>query len=124
MATSPRSLREHSANLLNKPTAAVAARLASFASTNHLSSQQTETEQSTQEVTPNVNQGTSNTAAKTIKADVPNRPAVDTSLEGNQINNDDSAIALEEDSVLLGTTKYTDMTLSDPADAEGDVIVV
>ena len=71
-----------------------------------------------------MNQGTSNTAAKTIKADVPNRPAVDTSLEGNQINNDDSAIALEEDSVLLGTTKYTDMTLSDPADAEGDVIVV
>ncbi|EFE40424.1 DNA damage and replication checkpoint protein Rfx1, putative [Trichophyton verrucosum HKI 0517] len=124
MATSPRSLREHSANLLNKPTATVAAQLASFASTNHLSSQQTETEQSTQEAAPNVNQATSNTAAKTIKADVPNRPAVDTSLEGNQINNDDSAIALEEDSVLLGTTKYTDMTLSDPADAEGDVIVV
>ncbi|EGD92607.1 hypothetical protein TESG_00180 [Trichophyton tonsurans CBS 112818] len=124
MATSPRSLREHSSNLLNKPTATVAAQLASFASTNHLSSQQTETEQTTHEAAPNVNQGTSNTTAKTIKADVPNRPAVDTSLEGNQINNDDSAIALEEDSVLLGNTKYTDMTLSDPADAEGDVIVV
>ncbi|KAK2744968.1 hypothetical protein FQN57_004098 [Myotisia sp. PD_48] len=39
-------------------------------------------------------------------------------------NNDDSAIALDDDSVLLSTNKYADMTASDPADAEGEVIVV
>ncbi|KAM5440149.1 hypothetical protein McanMca71_002768 [Microsporum canis] len=120
MATSPRLLREHSANLLNKSTASVAAQLASFTS----ASQQTEIDQSTQEVPSSMNNDIPNAASKANTTDAPNRPAVDTSLEGNQMNNDDSAIALEEDSVLLGTGKYTDMTLSDPADAEGDVIVV
>ncbi|KAF3482392.1 RfxA [Arthroderma uncinatum] len=125
MASSPKSLREHSTNLSNTSTAAVAAQLASFTPANNMSSQQTENEQSTQEApSPNMNNDMSNNASKTNKADAPNRPAVDTSLEASQLNNDDSAIALEDDSVLLGTSKYTDMTLSDPADAEGDVIVV
>ncbi|EER27233.1 Fungal specific transcription factor, putative [Coccidioides posadasii C735 delta SOWgp] len=40
------------------------------------------------------------------------------------LNNDDSAIALDDDSMLLSGSKYADMTISDPADAEGDVVVV
>lgn len=39
-------------------------------------------------------------------------------------NNDDSAIDIGDDSMLLTTGKYGDMTASDPADAEGDVVVV
>lgn len=53
------------------------------------------------------------------------RPSPDTYLEASQrsLNNDDSAIALDDDSVL-STHKYADITVSDPVDAEGEVIVV
>ena len=40
------------------------------------------------------------------------------------LNHDDSAIDLGDDSMLLAPNKYQDMTASDPADAEGDVVVV
>ncbi|KAL4909471.1 hypothetical protein BDW74DRAFT_82151 [Aspergillus multicolor] len=39
-------------------------------------------------------------------------------------NHDDSAIDLDDDSMLMTVGKYGDMMASDPADAEGDVIVV
>ncbi|EPS27218.1 hypothetical protein PDE_02161 [Penicillium oxalicum 114-2] len=39
-------------------------------------------------------------------------------------NNDDSAIDLEDDAMLMAVGKYGDMMVSDPADAEGDVIVI
>ena len=39
-------------------------------------------------------------------------------------NNDDSAIDLDDDSMLMSVGKYGDMMASDPADAEGDVIVI
>ena len=39
-------------------------------------------------------------------------------------NNDDSAIGLDDDSMLISDGKYGDMMASDPADAEGDVVVV
>lgn len=39
-------------------------------------------------------------------------------------NNDDSAIDLDDDSVLMAVGKYGDMMVSDPADAEGDVVVI
>lgn len=39
-------------------------------------------------------------------------------------NNDDSAIDLEDDSMLMAVGKYGDMMASDPADAEGDVVVI
>ncbi|KAJ5169252.1 uncharacterized protein N7482_004846 [Penicillium canariense] len=39
-------------------------------------------------------------------------------------NNDDSAIDLEDDTMLMAVGKYGDMMASDPADAEGDVIVI
>lgn len=39
-------------------------------------------------------------------------------------NNDDSAIDLEDDPMLMAVGKYGDMMASDPADAEGDVIVI
>lgn len=39
-------------------------------------------------------------------------------------NNDDSAIDLEEDPMLMAVGKYGDMMASDPADAEGDVVVI
>lgn len=39
-------------------------------------------------------------------------------------NNDDSAIDLEDDAILMAVGKYGDMMASDPADAEGDVIVI
>ncbi|CAG8076614.1 unnamed protein product [Penicillium olsonii] len=39
-------------------------------------------------------------------------------------NNDDSAIDLEDDTMLLAVGKYGDMMVSDPADAEGDVVVI
>ena len=39
-------------------------------------------------------------------------------------NNDDSAIDLEDDPMLMSVGKYGDMMLSDPADAEGDVVVI
>ncbi|WEW56623.1 hypothetical protein PRK78_002071 [Emydomyces testavorans] len=45
-------------------------------------------------------------------------------IRQHSLNNDDSAIALDEDSMLLSGSKYADMTVSDPADAEGDVVVV
>ncbi|RAL05602.1 RFX family transcription factor [Aspergillus ibericus CBS 121593] len=39
-------------------------------------------------------------------------------------NNDDSAIDLDDDSMLMNVGKYGDMMVSDPADAEGDVVVI
>lgn len=39
-------------------------------------------------------------------------------------NNDDSAIDLDDDSILITVGKYGDMMASDPADAEGDVVVI
>lgn len=39
-------------------------------------------------------------------------------------NNDDSAIDLDDDSMLITVGKYGDMMVSDPADAEGDVVVI
>ena len=39
-------------------------------------------------------------------------------------NNDDSAIDLDDDSMLMTVGKYGDMMVSDPADAEGDVVVI
>ncbi|CAL5874057.1 uncharacterized protein PFLUO_LOCUS8344 [Penicillium psychrofluorescens] len=39
-------------------------------------------------------------------------------------NNDDSAIDLEDDPILMAVGKYGDMMASDPADAEGDVVVI
>ncbi|KAJ5641809.1 Winged helix-turn-helix transcription repressor DNA-binding [Penicillium lividum] len=39
-------------------------------------------------------------------------------------NNDDSAIDLEDDPLLIAVGKYGDMMASDPADAEGDVVVI
>lgn len=39
-------------------------------------------------------------------------------------NNDDSAIDLDDDSMLISVGKYGDMMASDPADAEGDVVVI
>lgn len=39
-------------------------------------------------------------------------------------NNDDSAIDLEDDPMLMTVGKYGDMMASDPADAEGDVVVI
>ncbi|KAL2852883.1 hypothetical protein BJY01DRAFT_81998 [Aspergillus pseudoustus] len=39
-------------------------------------------------------------------------------------NHDDSAIDLDDDSILMTVGKYGDMMVSDPADAEGDVVVI
>ncbi|KAL4883268.1 hypothetical protein BJY04DRAFT_29393 [Aspergillus karnatakaensis] len=39
-------------------------------------------------------------------------------------NHDDSAIDLDDDSMLMTVGKYGDMMASDPADAEGDVVVI
>lgn len=39
-------------------------------------------------------------------------------------NHDDSAIDLDDDSMLMSVGKYGDMMASDPADAEGDVVVI
>jgi regulatory factor X len=39
-------------------------------------------------------------------------------------NHDDSAIDLDDDSMLMTVGKYGDMMVSDPADAEGDVVVI
>ncbi|KAK2787360.1 hypothetical protein FQN52_007264 [Onygenales sp. PD_12] len=53
-------------------------------------------------------------------------PANGKSISTNQrgLNHDDSAIDLDDDSVLIAASKYGDMMASDPADAEGDVVVV
>jgi regulatory factor X len=48
----------------------------------------------------------------------------DANASHNTLNHDDSAIEMADDSVLLAGGKYGDMTASDPADAEGDVVVV
>ncbi|KAJ5263901.1 hypothetical protein N7478_011506 [Penicillium angulare] len=39
-------------------------------------------------------------------------------------NNDDSAIDLEDDPMMIAVGKYGDIMASDPADAEGDVVVI
>ena len=50
---------------------------------------------------------------------------VSDSMTGFQApNNDDSAIDLDDDSMLMTVGKYGDMMVSDPADAEGDVVVI
>ncbi|EHA22413.1 hypothetical protein ASPNIDRAFT_57286 [Aspergillus niger ATCC 1015] len=50
---------------------------------------------------------------------------VSESITGFQApNNDDSAIDLDDDSMLMTVGKYGDMMVSDPADAEGDVVVI
>ncbi|PGH29099.1 hypothetical protein GX50_08148 [[Emmonsia] crescens] len=46
------------------------------------------------------------------------------SPSNRNLAHDDSAIDLEDDSALLTVNKYGDMMASDPADAEGQVIVV
>lgn len=45
-------------------------------------------------------------------------------LHASASNNDDSAIDLDDDSMLISVGKYGDMMASDPADAEGDVVVI
>ncbi|PGH08584.1 hypothetical protein GX51_01103 [Blastomyces parvus] len=52
--------------------------------------------------------------------------ATNASISPNNRNlaHDDSAIDLDDDSALLTVSKYGDMMASDPADAEGQVIVV
>ncbi|PGH10134.1 hypothetical protein AJ80_07585 [Polytolypa hystricis UAMH7299] len=42
----------------------------------------------------------------------------------NTPTNDDSAIDLGDESALLAASKYTDIMASDPADADGDVVVI
>ncbi|KKA21928.1 DNA damage and replication checkpoint protein Rfx1 [Rasamsonia emersonii CBS 393.64] len=42
----------------------------------------------------------------------------------NATNNDDSAIDLDDDSMLMSVGKYGDMMASDTADADGDVVVI
>ncbi|KAL4890454.1 hypothetical protein BDV59DRAFT_94228 [Aspergillus ambiguus] len=49
---------------------------------------------------------------------------VETMANFNGPNNDDSAIDLDDDSMLMTVGKYGDMMASDPADAEGDVVVI
>ncbi|EAW12521.1 RFX family transcription factor [Aspergillus clavatus NRRL 1] len=52
-------------------------------------------------------------------------PSINESMAGfHAPNNDDSAIDLDEDSMLMSVGKYGDMMASDPADAEGDVVVI
>ncbi|KAL4807825.1 hypothetical protein BDV18DRAFT_136173 [Aspergillus unguis] len=46
------------------------------------------------------------------------------SLTSFHAGNDDSAIDLDDDSMLMTVGKYGDMMASDPADAEGDVVVI
>ncbi|KAG5293371.1 hypothetical protein I7I50_03756 [Histoplasma capsulatum G186AR] len=46
------------------------------------------------------------------------------SPSNRNLTHDDSAIDLEDDSALLNANKYGDMMASDPADAEGQVVVV
>ena len=56
-----------------------------------------------------------------------NKPPLETDrkvVDNAPLNNDDSAIDLDEDSVLMAVGKYGDMMVSDPADAEGDVVVI
>lgn len=42
----------------------------------------------------------------------------------SSLNNDDSAIALDEDSMLLSGSKYADLTVSDPAEVEASGLLV
>ncbi|KAJ6171770.1 hypothetical protein N7470_000837 [Penicillium chermesinum] len=49
-------------------------------------------------------------------------PIADTGFQAP--NNDDSAIDLEDDPMMIPVGKYGDMMASDPADAEGDVVVI
>lgn len=56
-----------------------------------------------------------------------NKSAIETNgkaMDHGPPNNDDSAIDLDDDSVLMAVGKYGDMMVSDPADAEGDVVVI
>jgi regulatory factor X len=48
----------------------------------------------------------------------------DRHMKDSTPNHDDSAIDLDDDSMLLSTGKFRDIMASDPADAEGDVVVV
>jgi regulatory factor X len=63
--------------------------------------------------------------AETDTKHVPNAKELALADTGFQVpNNDDSAIDLEDDPLLMAVGKYGDMMVSDPADAEGDVIVI
>ncbi|PGH13952.1 hypothetical protein AJ79_03367 [Helicocarpus griseus UAMH5409] len=53
-----------------------------------------------------------------------NTTSADKSPTDRSLAHDDSAIDLEDDSALLTGNKYGDMMASDPADAEGQVVVV
>lgn len=56
---------------------------------------------------------------------VNDKPGVPDGIAALQaMNNDDSAIDLGDDSMLMTVGKYGDMMASDPADAEGDVVVI
>lgn len=58
-------------------------------------------------------------------AEKPNTASqTDITMANRSANNDDSAIDLDEESTLLTVPKYGDMTASDPADADGDVVVI
>ncbi|KAE8401465.1 hypothetical protein BDV37DRAFT_254725 [Aspergillus pseudonomiae] len=60
-------------------------------------------------------------------SNAPNEKPVDISeniASFHASNNDDSAIDLDDDSMLMTVGKYGDMMASDPADAEGDVVVI
>ncbi|CAI7677690.1 hypothetical protein N7533_003401 [Penicillium manginii] len=60
-------------------------------------------------------------------ADTPNTEADAKHIPEKELvlpNNDDSAIDLEDDPMMIAVGKYNDMMASDPADAEGDVVVI
>ncbi|GAB1200591.1 hypothetical protein APSETT444_009965 [Aspergillus pseudonomiae] len=65
--------------------------------------------------------------AEPQSSNAPNEKPVDISeniASFHASNNDDSAIDLDDDSMLMTVGKYGDMMASDPADAEGDVVVI
>jgi regulatory factor X len=48
----------------------------------------------------------------------------DVQMKDRTLSHDDSAIDLEDDSMLLAGNKFRDIMASDPVDAEGDVVVI
>ncbi|KAJ5736455.1 uncharacterized protein N7483_001580 [Penicillium malachiteum] len=73
---------------------------------------------------PAISQGP-NGDANTETKHVPNHKDLTLADSGFQAtNNDDSAIDLEDDPMMIAVGKYGDMMASDPADAEGDVVVI
>ncbi|EEP79532.1 conserved hypothetical protein [Uncinocarpus reesii 1704] len=92
-----------------------------------LATAETDAESATQSSTlaPEQSNEASSSAA-TNKNESTTTTADDSTLMAGRasLNNDDSAIALDEDSLLLSGSKYAEITVSDPADAEGEVVVV